>query len=171
MRCERSLRGYSIRRILIRIRYKLSCTRLQNYAISATLLCIRIQISPQFLPAIGTRSARAARWLQLCSPLTRTSAWCSMLPSSDDATHVYVAVRRTSTSCSTFLPIGVGASRCPATDGTSTEPRRQRTYGIGEPTATHVRFTPPPSTTSVLSGRIEKCGGTRRTDRKTTALD
>jgi len=100
----------------------------------------------------------------VCSPLTRTSAWCSMLPSSDDATHVYVAVWRTPVSCRTFLPIGVGALSWLATDGTSTEPRRQRTYGIGDPTATHVRLTAPPSITSMLSGRIEKCGGTRRTD-------
>ena len=110
--------------------------------------------------------------MMLCSPLTRTSASCSMLPSSDDAMHVYLAVRRTSVNCSTFLPMGVGASGWLATEGTSTEPRRQRTYGMGEPTATHVRLTAPPSTTSLLSGRIEKCGGTRRTDaaRKTTQL-
>jgi len=91
-------------------------------------------------------------------PLTWTSAWCSMLPSSEEATHVYVAVCRTSVSLNTFRPNGASSSGV-----RSTAPRRQRIVGIGDPTATHVRFTDPPGSTSTLSGAMEKCGGTRRT--------
>jgi len=92
------------------------------------------------------------------APLTRTSASYSMLPRSEAATHVYVAVSRTSVSCSTFLPIGILLSGV-----SSRAPSRHFTCGMGDPTATQVRLTAPPDATSVLSGRIEKCGGTRRT--------
>ena len=36
---------------------------------------------------------------------------------------------------------------------------------MGDPTATHVMFTSPPGMTSTLSGGIEKCGGTLRTEK------
>ena len=42
-------------------------------------------------------------------------------------------------------------------------PSRQVTSGRGEPTATHVRLASPPGRTSMLSGGMEKCGGTLRT--------
>lgn len=91
-------------------------------------------------------------------PLTRISASASMLPSSDMATHVYVADSRMSVSIRMFFPKGMLSSGV-----ISTAPNRQRIVGIGDPIATHVRLTAPPGITSALSGGMEKCGGTRRT--------
>ena len=69
-----------------------------------------------------------------------------------------MAVWRTSVSVRTLPPSGASSSGV-----SSTAPRRQRIVGIGEPTATHVRLTEPPGSTSTLSGAMEKWGGTRRT--------
>jgi len=91
-------------------------------------------------------------------PLTLTSASDSIFPRSEAATHVYVADSLISFSIRTFFPIGMFPSGV-----NSSAPSRHLTKGIGDPTATQVRFTDPPGITSTLSGGIEKCGGTRRT--------
>lgn len=65
-----------------------------------------------------------------------------------------------SVSISTFLPTGRLSSGVRSKDG----PFFHFTYGIGDPTATQVRFREAPSITSLTAGGgMEKLGATRRT--------
>lgn len=85
-------------------------------------------------------------------------ACASIVPSVDDAMHVKLLLCCMLASSSTFLPTGVWSSGV-----RSVVPVRQRTNGIGEPTATHSRLMLPPSMISLIgSGRRENVGGTRR---------
>lgn len=65
-----------------------------------------------------------------------------------------------SVSISTFLPTGRLSSGVRSKEG----PFFHFTYGIGDPTATQVRFKEAPSITSLTAGGgMEKLGATRRT--------
>ena len=79
-----------------------------------------------------------------------------MRPISLAATQVNVADSWMSVSTRTLRPMDSGGV-------SSTEPSRHLTYGIGDPTATHVRFAEPPGITSTFSGGNEKCGARRIT--------
>lgn len=71
-----------------------------------------------------------------------------------------MAVSLMSVSINTFLPTGRLSSGVRSKDG----PFFHFTYGIGDPTATQVRFKEAPSITSLTAGGgMEKLGATRRT--------
>lgn len=71
-----------------------------------------------------------------------------------------MAVSLMSVSISTFLPTGRLSSGVRSKEG----PFFHFTYGIGDPTATQVRFKEAPSITSLTAGGgMEKLGATRRT--------
>ncbi|KAG8238320.1 hypothetical protein J437_LFUL006843 [Ladona fulva] len=76
--------------------------------------------------------------------------------------------RVTPTSLSTFRPMGSWSSGVNSVDS----PSLHFTKGIGEPTATHVKLTSPPTVTSSTGrGGIENCGGTLRTKMKIIIID
>lgn len=89
-------------------------------------------------------------------PLTVTLVVFSIRPIWFAATQVYVADSCMLVRTRTLRPMDSGGV-------SSTEPRRHLTYGIGEPTATHVKLAEPPGITSTFSGGNEKCGARRIT--------